>query len=379
MIIVATHALFLNNKDVYGPAHAISLFLNKTQREHVFIKHRAEGECLSRVEYYAAGKLQRIEEIGTTKRLRFNLRYLLELFVSMKVTLKQSDKCTLFVGADPLNSLAGNLLKFIGKVDKTVFLSADFSLRRFENPFMSKVYLMLDKAAMFWSEQTWSVSQRIVEYRKKQGLEAARNKILPNAPFFDDVKRLSYEEICKYDLVLVSALKKGIVPFALLIDVIDELQKSMHDVRLHIIGSGPQEGVLKNYVSKKSLEHCVKFYGALSHEDMFAVLVKSAIGIAVYEETDEKHFRYFSDSMRTRDYLASGLPVFFSGTSAAGSEILKSNAGRVVTLEKDLMIDALKEVLTNPTLYQRLRRNALRLAKEYDTSAFLKKYFALLG
>lgn len=378
MIIVATHALFLNGKDVYGPAHAVSLFLNKTGRDHIFIKHSAEGMCLSQIAYYKDGKLYKTEENGTRKILPFGVRHLIEFFISLKVALATSSKSELFVGADPLNALAGNVLVFIGKVDKTIFLSADFSLQRFQGKIMSQVYILLDKAAMFWSAQTWSVSKRILNYRKNKGLLGVKNKILPNAPFFNDVPRVAYKDINKHDLVLVSALKKGIVPFVLLIDVIEQLSKRVIDVRLLIIGGGSEERALRDYVSKKKLDYCVKFYGALSHDDMFAVLVKSAIGIAVYERSDEKHFRYFSDSMRTRDYLASGLPVFFSGSSSIGSEILERVAGRIVKLEKKVIIAALQEVLTKPTFYRKLRSNALTLAKEYDTYALLKKYLAFL-
>lgn len=378
MIIIATHALFLNGKDVYGPAHAVSIFLNKTKRDHIFVKHSAEGMCVSKVEYYRWGKLEKVEEFGTRKVLLFGVRHLIEFFISLKVTLETSSKSELFVGVDPLNALAGNVLMFIGKVDKTIFLSADFSLQRFQGKIMSQIYILLDKAAMFWSVQTWSVSKRIVNYRKKRGLLGAKNKILPNAPFFNDVQRVAYKDIYKHDLVLVSALKKGIVPFVLLIDAIEQLSKRVTDVRLLIIGGGSEERSLRDYVSKKKLDYCVKFYGALSHDDMFSVLVKSAVGIAVYEESDEKHFRYFSDSMRTRDYLAAGLPVFFSGPSSIGFEILERNAGRIIKLKKKVIVIALQEVLTKPALYRKLRNNALALAKEYDTYTLLKKYLAFL-
>lgn len=378
MIIIATHMLFLQNKEIYGPANTVSTFFNKTRSDYIFIKHRIEGECLSRVEYYKRGTLQKVEEIGTMKVLPFGLRHLLELIISIKIILSQPGKQKLFIGTDPLNALSANVLKLVGRVEKTVFFSADFSLRRFSNALMSYIYILFDKAAMFGSDQTWSVSKRIVEYRKAKGLEDRKNKILPNAKFFDDIKRLPYEKINKHDLVLVSALRDGIAPFTLLIDSIDELHRSIHDVRFHIIGSGPQEKMLRDYVSKRNLGNCVKFYGALSHEDMFSILVKSAIGIAIFEKTDKRHFRYFSDSMRTRDYLASGLPVFFSGPSSIGSEIFERDAGRIVKLEKKVIVVTLQEVLTKQALYRKLRNNALALAKEYDTYTLLKKYLAFL-
>lgn len=373
MIVISTHAVFLKNKDVYGPPHAVSLFLNKRKIDHIFIKHRLEGNGFSRVEYYKKGKLIRTIERGYPKRLPFFLQYVFELLLSLKITIQDAKGCEMFIGVDPLNAFSGNLLKTIRKTKKTVFFSADFSLKRFETPILNNFYLFLDKLAMFWSDYAWSVSRRIQEYRRKQHLQNKKNLLLPNAPFFNDIKRIDYSKINKYDLVIVSALEKGI-EFELLLDVLFEIRKSIAKVRLIIIGSGSEEERIRNYVIDKNLSGNVKFLGALSHEKMFKVLTKSALGIALYKKSDKKHFRYYSDPMKVRDYLASGLPTIISGNSGIGLELEKRNAGKIVKIEKKEIVDALKNIFKNHDLYLEMRKNAIELAKRYDTYNLLEKY-----
>jgi len=377
VIVISTHAVFINNKDVYGPPHAVSLYLNKKKINHIFIKHRLEGDGFSRVEYYEKGKLKKVIERGYPKRLKLYFQYLFEILLSLKITWQDAKNCGLFIGVDPLNAVAGTILGILGKTENTVYFSADFALKRFEDPILNSIYLWLDKNAMFSSSYTWSVSTRIVEYRRTNGLDKKKNLLLPNAPFFDDVKRLDYKTINRHDLVIVSAINKGI-NFNLLVDSVFELRKKVRNIRLIIIGSGPEESNVKKYVRKMDLQKNILFLGTLSHEKMFEVLRKSALGIALYSDSDPSHFRFFSDSMKARDYMASGLPVIISGNSAIGYEIEKEKAGILVKLKKKDIVKVLLNILTSENIYQTMRNNAIELARKNDTGALINKYFTLI-
>jgi glycosyltransferase involved in cell wall biosynthesis len=373
MVIISTHAVFLNDKDIYGPPHAVSFFLNRRKINHVFIKHRLEGDGLSRVEYYTDGKLNRTVERGHPKRFPFSLQYLSEILLTTMI-VQEVGRCELFIGVDPLNVLAGNMMKRLSKVKRTVYFSADFALKRFDNPALNNIYLWLDDKGMSWSNETWSVSKRILNYRYKKGLSKDKNKLLPNAPFFDDIKRVNDESINKFDLVIVSAINKEI-SFNLLIDVLVKIVEKEEKAKLIIIGSGPGEEDLKAYIKEKNMDKNVVMLGALSHEEMFKVLVKCGVGIALYTSADPEHFRYFSDPMKVRDYLASGLPVIVSGNSGIGEEIEERKAGFVVKLEeKDIFSKIYAKLLKNEKIYKEMRQNALSLAKEYDTDKLLNEY-----
>jgi glycosyltransferase involved in cell wall biosynthesis len=373
MIVVATHAVFLKGKDIYGPPHAVSLYLNKKKIDHLFIKHRLWGDGKSVVEFHKNGTLVKKKDVGRVRRLPSILHYLYEMYITVRIVLDTSKSCDLFIGVDPLNVLAGNILRFLGKVKKSVYFSADFAIQRFDNSLLNKIYHSLDTSAMQSTDQTWSVSKRIVVYRKKHGLLKKKNLLLPNAPFFDEIKRLPYEKIDKNTLVIVSALEKGIA-FELLLDSLTVVTKKISDIKLFFIGSGTQEKIIRDYIQEKKLEKHTKFFGALPHDDMFKVLAKSGVGIALYDTSDPKHFRYFSDPMKVRDYLASGLPVIISGNSGINEDLENENVGFVVELKKEDIVKKLLSVLS-PAKHKKMRENALVYAKKYDTYELLEKYF----
>ena len=122
MIIISTHAVFFKDKDVYGPPHAISLYLNKKKIDHIFIKHRLEGDGFSRVEYYKKGRLMRMIERGFPKRRKLYLQYLFEVLLTIKVTIQDAERCEVYIGVDPLNSFAGEPLdlRLTGKTEEDI-------------------------------------------------------------------------------------------------------------------------------------------------------------------------------------------------------------------------------------------------------------------
>lgn len=371
MIVILTHAVFMNNKDIYGPPHAISSYLDHEKQEYLFIKHRLDGDGRTRVEYYNKGKIISSQEKGLEKRFPSFIQYGSELLINLQEVLKKGRKHNIIIGVDPLNALAANILKFFGVTKKTVYFSADFALIRFNNPILNFIYLNLDSLASKWSNETWSVSKRIVEHRSSCGLAENKNIYFPNAPFFNDVKRYAFNKCNKHDLVIVSALNKGIA-FDLVIDAVFQIKKKISDVKLILIGAGVEEEYLRGYVKKKNLQNSVIFLGPLSHSDMFLVLARSGIGIALYTDADPNHFRYFSDPMKVRDYLASGLPTIISGNSGIGEELEQNHAGKIVSLKTNDITIALLKLLENENLQRQMRQNAIAMAKKYDTYSLLK-------
>jgi len=372
MIVIATHAVFLNEKDIYGPPHAVSIFLNNKKMDHIFIKHRLFGGGKSRIEFYKNGKLTHAEYSGLNFKLPIYFQYLTEAIVTIYTIIKNSKSCKIFIGVDPLNSFAGYILNKLNIVKKNIYFSADFALKRFENPILNKLYLLLDKYAMFNAYSTWSVSKRIIAYRRNNGLPNSKNLLLPNAPFFNDIKRLPINEINNHDIVIVSALEEGIA-FELLFDVVKDLRGVYKNIHLIVIGSGSKEEELKKYAKKIKIDKSIIFKGALSHSKMFDVLVKSGIGIALYDNADPLNFRYFSDPMKVRDYFASGLPVIISGNSGINEDVIEEKIGYVVSLNKKEISSKIESILQE-SKYKNMRKKALAYAEKYDTQKLLNIY-----
>jgi len=372
MVIIATHVVILNNRDVYGPPHAVALYLRKKHIDHVVIKHPLYGNAQTQVEYFRDNK-QHILFYGKKAKYSFGMRYIYEFCITVYICFRERRDLRVFIGVDPLNACAGIVVKQLRLSKRTIFFCADYAIERFGNPLLNAFYQLLDVVSMRFSDEVWSVSKRIVGYRKKKGLEKCKNKLLPNAPFFEDVKRKPLSSIHPHTIVIVSALEKG-VAFGLLIDVIGKLRKKVRDVKLIIIGSGSLEKSLKQKVSQNHLGRCVTFLGAMSHDKMFSILTKCGVGVALYNYSDTKSFHFFSDSMKVRDYAASGLPIVISGNSGICEDIEKEGAGIHVDITEDSLYNALYMLIKNKSIYRKYRNNAISFARKYDTFAILDTY-----
>lgn len=370
MIAVTTHAVFLDGHDIYGPPHAVSVYLNKRKQSHIFIKHSLFlNYPYSVIERYENGKLK----TKTTVRIKntmYVLRLLEEQYISFQTLKKMGDRNITIIATNPVNHLCAMVLKWRALAGKSIYFSADFAISRFENPLMNRLYHLIDTWAQNNAQSVWSISQRIVAYRRAHGLAKKKNILVRNAPFFHDIKRHSVDKVRPHDLVVVATLEPG-VAFEVLIEVVATLKKTIPDIRLILIGNGSKRQALESLARKLHLEKHIVFKGALSHSEMFRVTTKCGVGIALYDVADPNHFRYFSDPMKVRDYLASGLPVIVSGNSAIGDELIKHQAGRVVKVDAHELGRAIKDMVKNKKTYQKMRENAIALAESTDAEKTL--------
>lgn len=82
-------------------------------------------------------------------------------------------------------------------------------------------------------------------------------------------------------------------------------------VDVHIVGDGPELEYLRGYTASLGLEDCVNFHGPLYGSDLEAVYKKSNLGIS----TLALHRVGLTSlsSIKTREYLAFGLPILLAG------------------------------------------------------------------
>lgn len=369
-VVIMTHAVMYDGGEIHGPAHAVSKYLMERDIDHYFIKHPLSGKWPSLVDHVTKNNIS--TEKVNLMRLPI-LSYFSEIAWNIKFLGKF--KNPIVIGVDPLNATAAVILKSLGNKLKLVYFSADFALARFANPILNSIYRGLDFISSRCADYCWSVSTRILEYRLKQGVNRGVNFHVPNSPPFNKVNRLPIEKINRFDLVLVSNLNAGI-EFDLLFKVIKELSEKFPKIRLKLIGGGEGEDFVKASVAKSKIEDRVDFLGRLSHEKVHEVLSQSGVGIALYN--DSAPWRWFSDSMKARDYMAAGLPVIISGDTSTTEDIVKAGAGKEVKIDKKDLTMALTELLSDASAYKSARENAIKLARLNDIDQVLSRAFARL-
>lgn len=372
MIGIVTHAVYYEKGEIYGPADAIAKYLSEKHESYIYLKHPLWGSHRSRLLTFKEGKRQSIS-IGPS--VAGILRYLVDTVLTIK-TFWGIPRPAIIIGVDPLNCFGGVLLKLLGKCDQLVYFTADFADVRFPNPILNKIYHFFDRVCARNADYCWSVSTRIVAYRRKQGVKDENNLLIPNAPAFAKIKRQQMSKINIYQLVIVSNLQAG-VAFDAIFQALKKLAAKYNNIRLVIIGGGEGEAGVRKAIEKYHVTDRVQILGRLPHEAVHKILAQSGIGIALYEDTAA--WRYYSDSMKARDYMACGLPVLISGNLATVDDIVKAGAGLAIKPTTNNIIKAVEKILKDKATYKTYREHAIADAKSNDIEVILHNAMSRLS
>ncbi len=362
MIVVAGHARFgQDKKPVHGTGSEIDPFLKKRGEAHILVRHSLFPGVSSRVLSFSKGEFN--ERFCGFKNLPLLLRTIQEQLVNFYLIFKTRGRVDLFIGIDPLNAFSGLVAQKLGKIKRVVFYTADYAHQRFENPVMNWIYHCFDRFGIRNADQVWNVSTRIVEQRRKQGVPSKKNFLVPNSTAFEKAKRLPYSEINKHDLIIVSHLTKAI-GFPLIFEAVKNLSKKYEDLRLLVIGGGPDEKGLKKLVAELGMANRIIFLGRMPHEKVLDKLSQSAVGLALY--TGGEAWTEFGDSMKAREYMACGLPVIMTDIPSTADDVEKNKAGLVIDFEREALEEAIDFLFSSTEDYLKLRENAIQLAQKHD-------------
>lgn len=368
-IVISSHVVFVGRDDVFGPGHAISSFLNLKNINHYYIKHSLYDSRQSIIEYNKSSK-KKISSFQLPKYFPGTLRHLAEV-LSVIYFLTKKRRVKLFIGIDPLNAFSGIIAKKLGAVETVIFYTADYAYSRFENKLLNSLYHSLDKFAIKNSDCVWNVSSRITKIRKEQGIEDKRNIFIPNAPILRLMPKFKRKHKLRRGLVLMANFTPAI-NYDLIVRVISDLKHKYSDISVSFIGTGIREPEIKQLVKRLKLDKNVRFLGLMKHNDALGEIAKNSIGLAPY--SSEWSWTAFGDSLKAREYLAFGLPVIMNKGVSTGDDIEKYNAGFVIDLNKRSLLKVLSKLLSDSTLYDSMRRNALKMAREVDLEKILNKH-----
>lgn len=369
LIIISTHTQFTASGSVHGPGHAVYDYIRRKGKECIFIQHSIDGQYPTIVQHYQNNHVNEWKPSWQWFRLPLPLKAFGELLIDIKI-VKHFPQAW-FIGLDPLNAAYGLLLKKIRKVQRVIFYTADYAERRFNNALLNLMYHRIDRWCIKRADAVWNVSSKITKRRAQQGVPASKNFFVPNAPAFQAIKRLPFESINRNRIVVVSNLIPAI-NYPLIVRAIQRLVPQNPNLELCIIGDGPLKKELELSVVKMHLEKNIKFFGRLDHSEVINIMTHASIGLAPY--TKECSWTVYGDSKKAREYLACGLPVIITDVVSTADDIKQANAGIVIALEEESLVQALQQLLHNDSVYQRMRNNAVRLAEQFDLEKILDEH-----
>jgi glycosyltransferase involved in cell wall biosynthesis len=352
-----------------GPGHVLEhYFRNHAESDIWYIGHpnlyisSGYGKSSRLVKW--TGKSQ-TQITASFFRLPEPLLYLKDFFYTLKWGLSHSGRFDIFVGLGNINAAAGIILRLFGKTQKTVYYVIDYVSERFKNPVLNFLYHAADYFAARFSDATWNLSPRMIEGRQKRWkIIFPHQLVVPHGLSYSPKKAIAYEKSNKHEIIYMGHLniEQGI---DFVISCMPEIVKKIPDASFSVIGTGNDEARLRQLVRESQLESHVNFLGLVrDNEKMEKRLAKAAVAIAMYKP--DHAFSYYSDPGKIKHYLSVGLPVIMTGTPIISEKIGENNCGRIISYHRPEFIEAVIALLCNAKVAQIYRRNALRLAKEYD-------------
>ncbi len=218
-------------------------------------------------------------------------------------------------------------------------------------------------------------SQYLKNIVLKWGIDENKIKVIYNAFEARDLKETKKELRKKLDLsgtILISAGR--LVPwkgFDKLIEIMPEILKEIPDANLIIMGSGPEENVLKLKIKNLKLEERIFLLGQLPHNDVLKYLKAGDIFIL---NTGYEGFSHF-----LLEAMAMEIPII---TTKVGGNVELIDDGENGFLaeynDKEELKKKIIELAKNETLKKELTENAKQKAAEFGEEKMLKETVEIL-
>lgn len=293
----------------------------------------------------------------------FKIRDILDV---LEIGLTTKEKYDLFIGLESIYTLGGIILKKLGKVQKVVYYVSDYSPYRFNNGFLTFIYLWLDKFCCYNADYIWDVSPVMMPARIKSGINQERCApliLVPNALFEEQINYLPLNQLEPYSLVFVGTLGPENGPQTA-IKAMPLILKEIPTAKLHIIGGKDDfEEPLKNLVKKLKLEKNIIFHGFISDAIEVSQLSRQfMIGLAPYTELPDSP-RWFADATKIRLYMGVGLPAITTRVPPLGKEVAKKGAAIITKDSKEDLAIACIKLFKDRILYSKMRKAAISYAK----------------
>ncbi len=155
--------------------------------------------------------------------------------------------------------------------------------------------------------------------------------------------------------------RKGLI---FLLEAFKNVLQKHSNIKLTIVGSGPQESELKKFCKQNNISKNVNFTGMVEHKNIHKIYSQSSVFVLPSIEEALANV--------TQEALASGLPVITTKTGAA--ELIHNN-GFIVEKQNSKQIEkALLKYIENSALLQRHSNNSRKLAEKMSWQNVSKKY-----
>jgi glycosyltransferase involved in cell wall biosynthesis len=277
-------------------------------------------------------------------------------------------------------AIAGYILKKLGKVKRTILYITDYYVndagcKSAISKFYNFLYKKLLKFLVADCDGLWLISPYLLQAPYLSSLLQVTPKpvfAFETAGCEDlqiDITQIAYSR----DIAFLGnlGLHHGI---ELAVGALKELAKSFPDVKLKIIGTGPEEDNIRVLVKKNGLEQNVIFYGYIEdRKKVYEILSGCAIGLATYKPSSEFEVNKYLDPGKARMYMAVGLPVVINKGPYFAEIVEKCRAGFVIDYNTGQLINVLSKFLRDSVLIRQFRSSMFNVARKYNYEKIMQE------
>lgn len=241
---------------------------------------------------------------------------------------------------------------------------------------------LLTRRAMSTASAIVAVSEAVADYARSYRGSSSAVHVVPNGV---NVERFAGYPVIRdqrprkeLTIGFVGTLKQwhGVAD---LIEAFRQVASEKRDVRLLIIGDGPERSRLERQVDRlpDGLSRNVEFTGAVAAEEIPSLLAKMDIAVAPYGVSSNFYF----SPLKIYEYMAAGLPTVVSRVGEMPDLIRDLETGLLYEPSNVLQLaDALLTLMEQPELRSRLGKAARAQVSESSTwEAVVSQVLAIAG
>lgn len=368
--------ILVSNFHTYGIQHGLKDYLVSHGAGKVyFLNHPLHGvssDLYSTLELFTGKKHKVIRKIKRRKFL-VALNYLLDFFITLYLVFSYIKDSDVYVGFNSMNTLAGSVFKLLRKIKFLITYSHSYKKQGHQSYFLDEIYRLIDGIAVRSSDSVWGLGKGLIRIRKSQGVSREKIVYVPDGVDTKLFRSRPYSAERRFKLIFVGLINE-INGLELVVDAMPSLLRWNKSLTLDIVGDGEKKEQISEKVNQLGIEKSVKFHGILSIEKLAELLPKFGIGIATYKPLRHSTLKT-TDPMKTKLYMASGLPIVSTDIYATAHEIKDYRLGALVKYDVGELVRAVKKIIKEEN-YKRMRDNSVGFVKKYDWNSIFDGAFA---
>ncbi len=153
-----------------------------------------------------------------------------------------------------------------------------------------------------------------------------------------------------------------------LISAVKLASELVPELRLLVVGDGPERSSLENFALASGMSSRVEFVGKVTYEEVGDILAKASIGAAVFVPSA---LTKYSVMCKLMDYLGVGLPVLVTDFGENSSIVREAGAGLCVEYRSESISEGLIELMKNPKLLKECSERAKKISLDRDWDTIL--------